>query len=64
MVCKNCGSKRVFALRIDSDWGYGIGDYYPVNEPENYDPKELKFDATDRPDIDLYHCRACGALWE
>lgn len=64
MVCKNCGSKRVFVLRIDSDWGYGIGDYYPINEKEHYDPKETELDATDRPDIDLYHCRACGALWE
>ena len=64
MVCPNCGSKKVFHLRIDSDWGYGVGIYDPVNEKENYTEEEWKYDAYDRPDIDLFHCRSCCLLWE
>lgn len=64
MVCPNCGSKKVFHLRIDSDWGYGVGIYDPVNEKEDYTEEEWKYDACDRPDIDLFHCRSCRLLWE
>ena len=64
MVCRNCGSKKIFLLRIDSDWGYGIGDYSPVNSKKDYTEEEWKFDACDRPDVELFHCLDCGLLWE
>ena len=63
MDCPNCGSKKIFSLRIDSDWGYGIGNYEPVNEKENYTDAEWNYDACDRPDIDLFHCCNCNSLW-
>ena len=64
MVCPNCNSRKIFNLRIDSDWFYGGGDYTPVNDKEDYTEEEWNFDASERPDIDLYHCRKCGLLWE
>ena len=64
--CPRCNSKRIFELRIDSDWGSGIGNYYPANEDEDsvYTKKDLQLDSYDRPDIDLYHCLNCGHIWE
>lgn len=59
--CPFCGSKRVFALRIDSDWGSGIGDYYPVNPINNYDDSDID---AERDDISVYHCRKCGRYWD
>lgn len=61
--CFNCGSKKVFRLRIDSDWGYGVGTYEPVNEKDNYTEDEWNYDACDRPDIELFHCLDCDVLW-
>lgn len=63
-VCPKCGSKRIFYVRIDSDWGYGIGTYEPINAKENYTEAEWKYDACDRPDIELFHCGDCKILWE
>lgn len=38
--CPNCGSRKVFRLRIDSDWGYGVGDYEPMNDRSEYTDEE------------------------
>lgn len=62
--CPYCNSARVFELRIDSDWGSGIGNYYPANDENNYTMDDLKLDSYDRPDIDIYHCLSCGHIWE
>lgn len=61
--CPKCGSTKVFLLRIDSDWGVGIGNYEPVNPKSEYTDKEWKMDAEDRPDIEVYHCRSCQHMW-
>lgn len=61
--CPNCGSTTIFRLRIDSDWGVGIGDYEPVNDRTEYTEKEWNMDACDRPDIELFHCRTCHNMW-
>lgn len=61
--CPNCGSTTIFRLRIDSDWGVGIGDYEPVNDRTEYTEKEWNMDACDRPDIELLHCRTCHNMW-
>lgn len=63
VMCPICKSKRIFNLRIDNDWSYGTGIYYPANDEENYSDEELNYNATDRPDIDLYHCLNCDLLW-
>jgi len=62
--CPNCNSYRIFGLRIDSDWAYGCGNYSPKNNNELYTEKELKYDPTDRPDIDICHCLNCHILFE
>lgn len=65
--CPCCNSARVFELRIDSDWGGGIGNYFPVNdkdEDNEYTKEDLELDSFDRPDIDLYHCLNCDHMWE
>lgn len=62
--CPDCGSTKVFRLRIDSDWSYGAGDYEPVNERSEYTEEEWNMDACDRPDIELFHCRDCHRMWE
>lgn len=62
-VCPECGSKRVFYLRIDSDWCYGVGTYEPINDKEDYTDEEWNYDACNRPDIDLFHCRNCHHMW-
>lgn len=56
--CEKCGSPRVLFVRLDSDWAYGgtvdrvNGDsYYETDDPKDYE---------DRPDIEIYHCCACG----
>ena len=64
IVCPKCNSKRIFKFRLDSDWASGAGDYLPVNSEEYYTTQEIKFDSFDRPDIDIYHCLDCGALFE
>lgn len=64
VVCPYCKSARVFTLRIDSDWAYGTGMYYPANDEDNYSDVELNYNSTDRPDIDLYHCLNCDFLWQ
>jgi len=63
-ICEKCGSKKLFSLRIDSDWSYGTGDYYPVNEDKYYTEEELQYEAIGRPDINIYHCLDCDALFE
>jgi hypothetical protein len=71
--CPKCESHKIFRLRIDSDWAYGQGDYYPVNidiskNDSNfngfYTEEELKYNAKNRPDIELYHCLNCNSLFE
>lgn len=62
--CPHCESTAVFRLRIDSDWETGLGEYYPVNPCSEYTGAQLKLDATDRPDIEVYHCRQCNHIWE
>ena len=62
--CPRCGGHKVFLIRIDSDWGYGIGDYTPVNDREFYTDEEWEMDACDRPDIEVFHCRECQHIWE
>lgn len=65
--CPYCNSARVFELRIDSDWGGLIGNYYPANDEDEcseYTKEDLKLDGYDRPDIDLYHCLNCDRMWE
>lgn len=57
-------SNKVFRLRIDSDWNSGMGDYYPVNSRSEYTENEWNMDASDRPDISVYHCRSCDHMWE
>lgn len=61
--CPDCGGTKVFFLRIDSDWCYGLGEYYPVNNKEEYTEEEFEMDACSRPDIELFHCRSCHKLW-
>jgi len=61
--CPNCGSYKVFCLRIDNDWGWGIGDYEAVNPRKYYTDEEFEMDATNRPDIELYACHECGWQW-
>lgn len=63
-VCPECGSKKVFLFRLDSDLGNGMGDYNPVNDQAEYTDEEWKMDACDRPDIELFHCLQCDHLWE
>lgn len=69
--CPYCQSRKVFKLRIDSDWGMGTGEYYPVNtnrENEDvegfYTDEEMNYDATDRPDIDVFHCLSCDKIFD
>ena len=64
VTCPDCGSAKVFMFRLDSDWFYGGGDYWPVNDKSEYTDEEWNMDACDRPDIELYHCRKCRKLWE
>jgi hypothetical protein len=64
VLCVKCKSLRIFKIRIDSDWSAGAGDYNPVNGEDNYTAEELKYDAWDRPDIDMYHCLDCDHIWE
>ena len=40
-----------------------LGDYYPINDRTEYTEKEWNMDASDRPDIEVYHCRTCGHIW-
>ncbi len=61
--CPKCQSPKVFRLRIDSDWGVGIGEYEPVNDRSEYTDKELEMDALDRPDIELFHCLEYHEMW-
>lgn len=58
--CSNCRSPKVFHFRLDSDWGYGAGDYTPVNPDSFYTKEELAYDSMDRPSIELLHCLTCG----
>lgn len=62
-ICPSCKSTNVFFLRIDSNWAPGVGDYYPVNNKEEYTEEEWEMDAYDRPDIEMYHCRSCWRTW-
>lgn len=64
IICPKCGSKKIFRLRLDSDWAGGAGDYYPINLDEYYTAEELELDSFNRPDILVYHCRNCWYLWE
>lgn len=58
LKCSKCGSKRLFHVRIDSDWGDG-GDftrlnadkYYNENDPENYEHIDIEF-------ITCFECNA------
>ncbi|MBC2386403.1 hypothetical protein [Listeria booriae] len=59
-----CGSKRIFHLRIDTDWAFGTGEYYPENDDKYYSEEDLEKTADNRPDIYLYHCLDCDKLWE
>ena len=62
--CPYCKSTRIFNLRIDSDWGSGVGNYFPANDETEYTKKDLELDSYDRPDIDLYHCLNCYRFFE
>lgn len=62
-ICPKCGSTRVFKLRIDSDWG-GSADYFQVNDDDAYESDDLVLDVTDRPDVEVYHCLKCQAMWD
>jgi len=64
--CPFCDSKRLFRLRLDSDWASGVGDYYPLpsNDESLYTEEELKYDSFDRPDINVYHCLDCDRIFE
>ena len=62
--CPQCGSTKVFRYRLDSDWAHGIGDYYPVNDRAEYTSREWDMNASDAPDIEIYHCLYCDHLWE
>lgn len=62
--CPYCNSARIFSLRIDSDWGSGIGNYYPKNDESEYTENDLKLDSYERPDINLYHCLKCDRMFE
>lgn len=63
-ICPTCGSKKVFHFRLDSDWANGLGDYEPVNDRSEYTDAEWEMDATDRPDIDVFHCLQCDNIWD
>ena len=63
IICPDCGSAKIFKLRIDSDCGAGIGDYEPVNPIIYYTQSEWLMDADDRPDIELFHCLECRNMW-
>ena len=64
--CPFCDSKRLFRLRLDSDWASGAGDYYPLpsNDKSLYTKEELEYDSFNRPDIDVYHCLDCDRIFE
>ncbi len=64
VICPKCGNLKVFRFRLDSDWAYGMGDYSPANDRAHYSDKERNMGACDRPDIDVFHCRQCGAIGE
>ncbi len=64
IICPKCESRKVFYLRIDSDWGYGAGDYSILNDEKYYTKEELNYDACDRPDISLFHCVECNHMWQ
>jgi hypothetical protein len=61
--CPYCGGKKIFKFRLDSDWAYGAGDYYAVNDDQYYTEEEFKYDSFDRPDIAVYHCRECNEIF-
>lgn len=63
-ICPYCSGKRIMCLRIDSDWGSGVGDYYPVNDEDIYTEEDLELDSYSRPDIELLHCLECEHMWE
>lgn len=62
-TCPKCHSSRIFLLRIDCDWGSGVGNYDPVNPESEYKPEDLELDSFDRPDVETYHCLDCGYMW-
>ena len=68
--CPKCGNNKIFHFRLDSDWASGAGDYDAVNVNGEdggkniYTKEELEYDSYDRPDIDIFYCRACGHLFE
>lgn len=62
-TCPNCGSKRIFLFRLDSDWASGAGNYEPVNDEQYYTKEELNYDSFDRPDIEVFHCLDCDKLF-
>lgn len=63
-TCPKCGSTHIFKYRLDSDWFEGAGDYEMVNPESEYTPEEQKMDAFERPDLSLFHCRSCDAIWK
>jgi hypothetical protein len=54
--CSKCGSKRLFNVRIDSDWGNG-GDFTRVNENEYYESSDPE--SYDHIDISFTICLEC-----
>jgi len=72
IICPRCKSRKIFKLKIDNDWGSGVGDYSPQNVyglnkteiKKIYSKEELNYDSYDRPDIELYHCRECDKFFD
>ena len=62
--CPQCESKKIFYLRIDSDWAAGVGEYHPINDRSEYTDEEWVKTALDRPDIELFHCPKCCLLFQ
>jgi hypothetical protein len=62
--CRDCESLRIMKFRLDSDWGYGAGSYFAYNKDKHYTQEELDYNGCNRPDIELYHCLDCDALFD
>ena len=61
--CPNCGSTKIFRIRIDSDWGGGK-EYYPVNAESEYTKEEYAMGYDDCPDVEINHCLNCHTMFE
>lgn len=61
VYCPYCRSMTVYRFRLGSDWG-GNPEYEKVNKDVSYEEYEAV--CGERPDMEVYHCRRCGHIFE